>query len=61
MASQTEVQKWAAWQSAEDRAAKMWADRNATAQQCQAATWEAQCAKQQWSDAADEAVARKAA
>lgn len=57
MNAQTETQKWNTWQAAEDRAAAMWADRNATAQQCQAASWEAECAKQQWVNAASKRAA----
>lgn len=61
MTRATEAQKWQAWRDAEDRATRMWADPKATAQQKNAACWEAQCAAQQWSDAADETMkARRA-
>lgn len=56
-----EQQKWTEWRAAEDRAAAMWADPMATPQQCQAASWEAKCAQDQWSNAADAMIKARAA
>lgn len=56
-----EQMKWMTWQNAQDRADAMWANPKSTAQECQAASWEACCAEQQWSDAADRKMASRAA
>lgn len=56
-----QAQKWKVWQDAEDRAARMWSDPSVSPQAKRAACWEAECAKQQWMDAADAEVAQQKA
>lgn len=45
--------KWKTWYDADNRAAQVWADRAASAQEKAAARWEAECARHQWSNAVD--------
>jgi hypothetical protein len=42
------MSKWQVWQDAEERAARVWVDETKSAQEKQAAVWEAVCAKRQW-------------
>lgn len=60
-AQQTEQAAWRTWQDAEDRAERTWSDPSATAQQCWSACNEARAAKDQWTDAADWAIAQREA
>ena len=53
----SQEQKWRDWQDAEDRAARMWRDPKVSGNEARAACWEAECAKQQWMDAAEREAA----
>lgn len=53
----TQAQKWQDWQDAEDRAQRVARDPQASAQARWSASWQAECAKQQWTDAAERQAA----
>lgn len=60
-ANADQARKWAVWQEAERRAARMWADPSVSHQAKRAACGEASAAEQQWSDAVDRMVEARAA